>query len=259
MTQAAVLELSQQPRYSEFYTHARRAFSRLRFDVNYRKRRLHEVFRALGIQTEDQRVLDVGFGAGDLLLSFPSSCRVVGVDVSSSAIDAAREDERFARFAGAEFCLVPEHDTQALPALQADIVLSSHVLEHAPDDRALLLALLERLRPGGVLGLFVPLEEPDYILFHRRNYSLQSITERVEQAGFELLHAEGNLFVNGHVWKCLTVPSRRNWPGVRHVVDALRMASLGALPYPWLRRADHLLFLLGASARQALVVARRRA
>jgi len=144
-----------------------------------------------------------------------------------------------------------------MPAIQADIALSSHVLEHAPDDRALLRALRRRLRPGGVLVLFVPIEEPDYILFHRRNYSLQSISERVEHAGFELLHTEGNLFVNGHVWKLLTVPSRRRWPGLRHVADGLRMVTLGAIPYGWLKRLDRLLFLLGAGPRQALVIARR--
>jgi len=144
-----------------------------------------------------------------------------------------------------------------MPELSADIVLSSHVLEHAVDDRALLLAMLRRLRPGGVLAVFVPIEEPDYILFHLRNYSLQSITERVAQAGFELLHSEGNLYVNGHIWKWLTIPSRRRWPGLRHVADALRVGTLGAVPYPWLRRLDRLLFLLGAGARQALVVARR--
>ena len=258
MTVEARLELSQRERYGQFYNEARRAFSGLRFDINYRKRRLHEVLRSLRIETERQTVLDVGFGSGDLLASFPSSCRVVGVDVSASAVRGAQRDPRFQRFAAAEFHDVPEHRPDAMPQLTADIVLSSHVLEHAVDDRAQLLALLQRLRPGGVLAVFVPIEEPDYILFHLRNYSLQSITERVAQAGFEVLHSEGNLYVNGHVWKWLTIPSRRRWPGLRHVADALRVGTLGAVPYAWLRRLDRLLFLLGAGARQALVVARRR-
>jgi SAM-dependent methyltransferase len=257
MTVEARLELSQRERYGQFYSEARRAFSALRFDINYRKRRLHEVFRSLRIETERQLVLDVGFGSGDLLSSFPSSCRVVGVDVSCSAVRGAQRDPRFQRFAGAQFHDVPEHRPDAMPKLAADIVLSSHVLEHAQDDRELLLAMRRRLRPGGVLAVFVPIEEPDYILFHLRNYSLQSITERIAQAGFEVLHSEGNLYVNGHVWKWLTIPSRRRWPGLRHVADALRVCTLGAVPYAGLRRLDRLLFLLGAGARQALVVARR--
>ena len=76
-------------------------------------------------------------------------------------------------------------------------------------------ALFERLVPGGTLAVFVPIEEPDYIMFHRRNYSLQSIAERVEQAGFVLRRVEGSMYVNGHIWKLLTIPSRRRWPSRR--------------------------------------------
>ena len=259
MTGGASLELSQHVRYAQFYTRTRRLFSRLRFDINYRKRRLHEVLHALGVTTEGARVLDVGFGAGDLLLSFPSSCRVHGVDVSPTAVAAARADDRFARFASAQFATIPEDQPDALSGCDVDLVLSSHVLEHAADDRALLAAMARRLRPGGILAAFVPVEEPDYILFHRRNYSVQSITERVEQAGLTLLFSEGSMYVNGHIWKWLTIPSRRRWPGIRHVADATRMLTLGSIPYPVLLRLDRLLFLLGAGARQALVIARKPA
>ena len=105
--------------------------------------------------------------------------------------------------------------------------------------------------------VFVPIEEPDYILFHRRNYSLQSIAGCVARAGLEPLTVEGSMYVNGHVWKLLTIPSRRKWPVVRHLADGLRMATLGALPYRSVRRLDRVLSSLGAGARQALVIARR--
>jgi SAM-dependent methyltransferase len=257
MQDSGFLELSQVARYGAFYTEARRALARLRFDINYRRRRLHEVLRELGVPTLEQLVLDVGFGSGELLLSFPQSCRLVGVDVSASAVVAAERDPRFATFRAADFFCVPEAQPEAMPDLAADLALSSHVLEHAVDDLAMLAAIRTRLRPGGVLALFVPIEEPDYILFHRRNYSLQSIAERVQQAGFELLFCEGSMYVNGHVWKLLTIPSRRRWPALGQFVDVLRNASLGAIPYPWLKRLDGALFRLGVGARQGLVVARR--
>jgi hypothetical protein len=141
--------------------------------------------------------------------------------------------------------------------VQADIILSSHLLEHVPDDALLLSALFDRLAPGGTLAVFVPIEEPDYILFHRRNYSLQSIAERVERAGFRLRRVEGSMYVNGHVWKLLTIPSRRRWPVCGPLVDAARMATLGALPPAALERLDRCLYRMGVGARQALVVAER--
>jgi SAM-dependent methyltransferase len=182
---------------------------------------------------------------------------VVGVDVSESAVLHARLDERFDGFRSAEFHCVPEDTPQALPREQFDIVISSHVLEHVPDDALLLRAMYERLVPGGIAAIFVPIEEPDYILFHRRNYSLQSIAERIAHAGFQPLLVEGSLYVNGHVWKLLTIPSRRQWPLMRHVADGFRVGTLGVLSYRAVRQLDQLLFRMGAGARQALIIARR--
>ena len=255
----STLLLSQTRRYGSFYSGLTRRLNRLRFDVSYRCRRLQAVLRELGVSVDGRRVMDVGFGAGDLLASFPTSCSLVGVDVSASAVEGARSDARFRRYAAARFFTVPESHPEQLPAEQVDIIVTSHLLEHVPNDALLLSALFERLLPGGTLAVFVPIEEPDYIMFHRRNYSLQSIAERVEQAGFRLLRVEGSMYVNGHVWKLLTIPSRRRWPVCGPLVDALRMATLGALPHAALERLDRGLYHLGFGARQALVIARREA
>ena len=251
------LHFSQSRRYDGFYSDLARTLSNLRFDVTYRARRLHEVLCLLGVDVNGQSVLDLGFGTGQLLLSFPSSCTLLGVDVSPSAVEAAQRDRRFTRFSSARFVSVPEQHPEQMPDVTVNLAITSHLLEHVPNDALVLSELFKRIQPGGTLVVFVPIEEPDYILFHRRNYSLQSIVERVEQAGFELQRAEGSMYVNGHIWKLLTIPSRRRWPVLGTAVDALRMASLGLLPYATLKRLDHALFLLGFGARQALVVAKR--
>ena len=243
-------------RYDHFYSRTRWLQQFFRFDVRYRCRRLHEVLDELRVNREGVSVLDVGFGYGDLLASFPRTCRITGAEISETAVNAAREDSRFAAFRSASFYQVDD-DARALPRGPFDLVISSHSLEHVPDDRHTLEAMYERVRPGGHVAVFVPIEEPDYNLFHRRVYSMQSIAERVEQAGFVLRHVEGSMYVNGHVWKLLTVPSRRRWPGVRWVSDALRASTLSLFSYAALRRADRMLFRLGFGARQALVIAQR--
>jgi len=251
------LLVSQTPRYASFYSTLVRHLDGLRFDVSYRKRRLQEALVELRGEIDGLRVLDFGFGSGSLLLGFPESCRLCGVDVSDSAVQRADTDERFAVYAEARFLAVPEDRPELLPDAEFDVIVTSHALEHVSDDERVLSELFRRLAPGGTLVVFVPIEEPDYILFHRRNYSLQSIAERITKAGFELRQVEGSMYVNGHVWKLLTIPSRRRWPVFGPAVDALRMLSLGALPYALLRRLDRALFLLGVGARQALVVAER--
>lgn len=245
-------------RYAQFYRRGRGLRRALRFDVRYRCRRTHEVLEALGIDTGAARVLDVGFGGGDLLASFPAGCAITGAELSASAVEAARTDPRFAVFAAAAFACVPEGDPEALPPGPFDLVLSAHTLEHVPDDRATLHAIGRRLAPGGVLVLWVPIEEPDYIPFHVRAYSMQSIVERVRRSGFEPLWVEGSNHVNGHAWKVLTIPSRRAWPVLGPMVDVVRLATLSLLGYRGQRRADTMLHYLGVGPRQALVVARPR-
>lgn len=249
---------SQTDRYADFYRGRQALRQRFRFDVRYRQRRTHEVLHELGIPSCGVRVLDVGFGGGDLLASFPRTCLVHGVDVSRSAVESARRHPRFAEFASAHFDTVPEDDAEALPAGPFDIITSAHALEHVPDDAATLHAIRSRLAPHGVLVLWVPIEEPDYIPFHLRAYSLQSIVERVRHCGFAPLAVEGSNHVNGHVWKLITIPSRRGWPVVGPLVDAFRLASLSMLGYRGQRGADRVLHRLGVGARQALVVARAR-
>jgi SAM-dependent methyltransferase len=255
---AGAIDSSQVRRYAGFYRPGRAWRRAFRFDVRYRCRRIHEVLAQLGIATENARVLDVGFGGGDLLASFPRSCNVTGAEVSGSAVESATADPRFREFAEARFALVAENDAETLPDGPFDIVVSAHALEHVPDDAAMLAAIRARLTSTGVLVLFVPIEEPDYISFHLRAYSLQSIAERVRSSGFEIEWLEGSMYVNGHVWKLLTIPSRRAWPVVGPIADALRLGTLSMLGYRGLRAADTVLHYLGVGARQALVLARPR-
>lgn len=251
------VDLEQSKRYGAFYDHFEALTRPLRFDIHYRVRRLQEALGELGVRRLQQRVLDFGFGGGELLLSFPWSCEVTGADVSRSAVQRGTLNPAFQRYTRATFAQIDERDPTTIPEGPFNIIVSSHTLEHVIDDRRVLNELRTRLAPQGTLALFVPIEEPDYVSFHLRTYSLQSITERVLQAGFEVRHVEGSMFVNGHIWKLLTIPSRRRWPIVAPLTDAIRTLSLATLPYPALRATDALLYKLGFGARQALVIATR--
>lgn len=249
--------ISQKDRYEDFYSPLKKLKWLFRFDVRYRSRRLHEVFAMLGIPTSGARVLDFGFGTGELLKSFPADCSLTGVDVSGSAVRSARADKDFRQFQGADFQVIGETSPQEMPPGPFDIIVSSHALEHVQDDLAVLRIMLSRLRASGIVALFVPIEESDYIEFHRRTYSIQSFTEKVMAAGFEILHVEGSMYINGHIWKALTVPSRRHWPVISKLADMLRLTTLSSIPYPLVKVYDRVLYSLGFGARQVLVVARR--
>lgn len=97
--------------------------------------------------------LDFGCYDGRFLgaLSTRAGRRLVGIDANREAIDRARE-----QFPSVEFV----HTPQPLPLPFADASFESvtllDVLEHVPDQRALLCELRRVLRPDGILVVTVP-------------------------------------------------------------------------------------------------------
>ena len=96
-------------------------------------------------------VLEIGFGTGANLPSYPPGLRLTGIDVSPRMLAVGRDR---ARELGVDVELV-EADAQALPFGDGtfDTVVSTLVLCAVPDERATIAELHRVLRPGGRLLL----------------------------------------------------------------------------------------------------------
>lgn len=248
---------SQTKKYENLYSKKSSVKWMFRFDVHYRCKRLVELFKKLGIERSNTRIMDFGFGGGQLLKTFPKDCKITGADVSRSGVERAQGDPGFRQYKSAHFVQVREDGVSSYPKGPFDIIVTSHTLEHVLDDKETLEAFHGSLERGGILAVFVPVEEPDYIQFHVRNYSVQGIGNLVARAGFEVLHLEGSMYANGHIWKLITIPSRRHWPVIGQIVNGIRVVTLSLLPYPVFRLFDRFLYSIGVGARQACVIARK--
>jgi SAM-dependent methyltransferase len=146
-----------------------------------RRRILHSLVSALEPPSPDALVVDLGCGTGGNAAAFARAYRVIGVDPSRDAIALARD-----RFPNLEFHVGPiEREAELIK--EADIVLLNDVLEHVPDDRRVLHALLEAMQPGGRLVLTVPAQpdlwaQHDVTLGHVRRYTLESLARVWEGA-----------------------------------------------------------------------------
>ena len=102
-------------------------------------------------------VLDIacgeGLGAAQIAALWGAQ-RVVGVDISRSAIEAAREN--FARIPNLSFQEADAFDYLASSDEVFDLIVCIETVEHARDPDLLLRLLRERLAPGGTLVITAP-------------------------------------------------------------------------------------------------------
>jgi SAM-dependent methyltransferase len=142
------------------------------------------------------RVLEVGAGIGTLSrLYLDLVDEAVLLEPAQNLVPLLRERFRGVAKVSVEPSLLEAACARAGTPLRAgtfDAVVLINVLEHVPDDAAMLEQLRALLKPGGRLLLFVPAMQwlfgsLDAMLGHRRRYSLPQLKRLIDGVGFEIL------------------------------------------------------------------------
>jgi len=132
-------------------------FSEGRADVDY----ILSQIRRIRPEFAPQQALDFGCGVGRLAIPMRKlSARVVGVDVASSMLAAARRNAELAGCHDVEFF-------ESLPNLQFDWINSYIVFQHIEPARGyeILAALLERLAATAIISLHFTTFRDQRVLF----------------------------------------------------------------------------------------------
>jgi len=113
------------------------------------RRRYDRDFRHLPRATPGGRLLDVGCGSGDFLVT-AKSCgwNAFGIDTDSNAVRYASSRGLDVKVGGIEHLEASGE--------RFDVITLSHVLEHLHDPRSTLAGCLRLLKPGGRLWLETP-------------------------------------------------------------------------------------------------------
>ena len=111
--------------------------------------RLEEITAEFAPYRKTNRLLDIGCGAGSLLLAArKNGWDAQGLDVSQNAVDHVRE-LGFEVFQG-------ELAQAVFPAGHFDVITAAELLEHLPEPRLVLQEVLRLLRPGGLFWTTTP-------------------------------------------------------------------------------------------------------
>lgn len=130
----------------------------------------------------DAELLDAGCGSGRTLDELAAFGRLTGVDVSPTAVAAAR-----AR--GHDDVVIGRVERLPLDSARFDLVTCLDVIEHTPDDRRALQELRRVTRPGGHLLVTVPAYPSlwsyhDVVNRHYRRYRRASLLRATAAAGW---------------------------------------------------------------------------
>lgn len=108
-------------------------------------------------QKQNIRILDAGCGTGvgtEYLVHLNPSAEVVGIDLSSGALEVARERCRRSGADRVEFHHLSLYDADQLPG-EFDLINCVGVLHHLPDPIRGIQSLAPKLAPGGLMHIFV--------------------------------------------------------------------------------------------------------
>lgn len=203
-------------------------------------------------------LLDCGAGTGRFAKGMEAYCRVMVLDDHEEALRLLRT-----RFAAEQVLSLGENGV-LLPDGSLDYVTALDVLEHVPDDRAVVAGFHRLLKPGGLAVVTVPASmalwsDWDVALHHFRRYDRRQLQALFSEGDWEVMHVN---YTNVPVYPLVWLVRRwRRWFPARSA--AARVED--RLPAPlinWLLRWQfvklaglRLPFPFGVSL---LLVARRR-
>jgi SAM-dependent methyltransferase len=206
-------------------------------------------------------LLDCGAGTGFFAQEMERQCRVLVLDTHEESLRRLRQ-----RF-GAEQVLTLKDNEVPLPAGSLDYVTALDVLEHVPDDKAVVTGFKRLLKPGGLAIVTVPVgmelwSDWDRVLQHYRRYERRQLCNLFRDDDWEIVHVNHtNVLVYPAVWLV------RKWRALREKLGLPPplKRSEDQVPPPWLNGLLRGLFVGMARWRvplpfgvSLLLVARRR-
>ncbi len=255
--QSAATASYQRRRYRHVYRVARRFMEWARYDRRYRTRLTEELFRKHAIPFERQRVFELGFGSGELLLRFDTTSSIHGCDISESAVTTMQKDPRARDYQNPTFVHSSSSGDAVFPADEYDIVIASHVIEHVPDDLAMLRSMAAHTRLGGYALFFMPLEPPRHNPDHARSYTAAGFCELLTRAGFCAVDVRENFRYASHFVQSVNWPSRARLPVIGPLVEVAKTLALAVPPTGFVRWVEEPLERLHIAPYQLMVLARR--
>jgi ubiquinone/menaquinone biosynthesis C-methylase UbiE len=211
----------------------------------------------IGCPEQSHQLLDCGAGSGRFAKEMESHCQVLVLDDHEAALAMLRKRFRSEQVLSLSGEQIPLSDNSL------DFITALDVLEHTPDDAAVVRGFGRLLKPGGVVVITVPASmalwsDWDEVLHHYRRYSRSQLRVLFAPDAWEIVHLNyTNVLVYPFVW---AVRKWRRW-----FPSAGGVRSEDKIPHPWVNAFLRWQFVTWAKSRfpapfgvSLVLVARRK-
>lgn len=135
----------------------------------------------------EKTIFEIGFGHGNILLSFPTDNRIIGFELSPSAIELAKKRAHKKKFSSFNFYSINNYPIINQRINEADLAIASHVLEHLKDDTSFIKDIYNCLRCDGHFVVLLPVNELFDDPNHERKYNIDYCKKLFEQQKFKII------------------------------------------------------------------------
>ena len=223
------------------------------YEINVKKNTFKESIGSIEYPLENIKVLDIGFGSGEILFCFNQTNELNGVDLSYNAIKRSVKRAKKEGYKHFKFLRLDIDKSKMLPfyPMYFDIIICSHVIEHVNNDVFILQEIKRLIKPSGKIVIGIPINERLDNPKHLRKYNTDSFIQKLKKLGLETK----SILENNSINKFFDIISKtERIPALRFALSIILNVAFSITPWSVLSKLDRLLIKMGVLPAQAFLV-----
>ncbi len=203
----------------------------------------------------NKKVMDIGFGTGEMLKIFDKDCEIYGIDISKYSKSIFLKNSK--KFKKLNVTIKDLNTSSKLSKRNNffDIVILSHVLEHLHKYKIVLKESYKILKRGGIAIILIPINENKKDSSHLFCLNKNNLTKYLKEVGFDVITSIENFSLIKlppviYQEKSLVNTFKSN---ISKSLNNI-MIKLG---YNTLKQADNIFHSIGFKPNQAIIVVRK--
>jgi ubiquinone/menaquinone biosynthesis C-methylase UbiE len=228
----------------------------LRYDTQYKKKTCIELIKRNKIIVDDKKIFELGFGSGDILLSFGNS-DLHGLEMSNSAITFVNNKAKKKKIANIK---LGNKSNGLLPYSNNyfDIIIASHIMEHVKNDAITISEINRILVNGGYCIILIPINENYDDPNHVRKYTSNSFIHLATSNKFSVIENFENEYLFHLVEDLYLDKSKKHGKIYSTLIALLFNLPFALLPLFILKYIEYFLKKFQYNPRQAVLLLKKQ-